>query len=68
LDSFINPYDATAAMVYPADDYTMQLFQPKGRIDDSGLLKKYSMDLVRFVKPHKMSVIRDLNAVSLPTS
>jgi hypothetical protein len=59
LDSVLNPNDATAAMVYPADDYTMKLFQPQGRVSDSGLLRNYSMDLVRFVKPHKMSVIQD---------
>jgi hypothetical protein len=63
LDSAINPNDATAAMVYPADDYTMKLFQPQGRISDGGLLKHYQMDLVRFVKPHKMSVIQDFNHV-----
>jgi hypothetical protein len=61
LDSAINPNDATAAMVYPADDYTLKLFQPQGRISDGGLLKHYQMDLVRFVKPHKMSVIQDFN-------
>jgi hypothetical protein len=68
LDSFINPYDATAAMVYPADDYTMKLFEPKGRISDSGLLKKYSMDMIRFVKPQKMSVIENFNQIKLPGS
>jgi hypothetical protein len=64
LDSSINPWDATAAMVYPADDYTMKLFQPQGRISDGGLLRNYSMDLVRFVKPHKMSVIQDFSQMS----
>jgi hypothetical protein len=59
LDSFINPYDATVAMIYPADDYTLKLFEPKGRISDSGLLTYNQLDLVRFVKPHKMSVIQD---------
>jgi hypothetical protein len=63
LDSFLNPWDATAAMVYPADDYTMKLFEPKGRISDSGLLRNYRMDLIRFVKPNKMSVIENFNAV-----
>jgi hypothetical protein len=61
LDSAINPNDAVAALVYPADDYTMRLFQPQGRISDGGLLKHYQMDLVRFVKPHKMSVIQNFN-------
>jgi hypothetical protein len=64
LDSVLNPYDATAAMVYPADDYTMKLFQPQGRISDGGLLGNYAMDLVRFIKPHKMSVIQDFNQMS----
>jgi hypothetical protein len=58
LDSAINPNDATAALVYPADDYTMNLFKPQGRISDGGLLRNYAMDHVRFVKPHKMSVIQ----------
>jgi hypothetical protein len=69
LDSYLNPYDATAAMVYPADDYTMNLFQPKGRISDSRLLRNYHMDLIRFVKPHKMSVIQNFNAIgSIPST
>lgn len=61
LDTAVNPLDSSVAMVYPADDYTLKLFQPQGRIDDSGLLTNYALDLVRFVKPNNMSVIQDLN-------
>lgn len=63
LDSMFNPYDATAAFVYPADDYTKQLFDRKGRIDDGGLLSNYSMNLVRFVKPHKIRLLKDFSQV-----
>jgi len=68
LDSFPNPYDATAAMVYPADDYTKDIFYKKGRIDDGGLLSKYAMEHVRFVKPHKIRLLEDFAQFNLPIS
>lgn len=60
LDSSINPNDARAAMVYPADDATAKLFAPQGRIDDGGVLSSYRLDNVRFVKPEKICILKIL--------
>ena len=66
LDSAYNPYDTTAAMVYPADNFTMKLFGNRGRIDDAGALANYQMDLIRFVKPFKIRLLKDFAQLEIP--
>jgi hypothetical protein len=72
LDSWANPFDAVAAAVWPADDYTKELFAKTKptrlddditQISDSASFSK----LARWVKPHKMEILRDFSA-DLPHS
>jgi rRNA-processing protein FCF1 len=59
LDSYINPYSATAAMVYPADNATANLFKTTAPTQDNlGYLKSYRMDLVRWVKTDNVRLLR----------
>jgi hypothetical protein len=57
LDSWANPSDATAAMVWPADNATATLFKSTTPTDDGGLLKSLNISLMRWVKPEFMQVI-----------
>jgi hypothetical protein len=59
LDSWINYYDTSAAMVYPADQLTERLFAKAPRTKDNlGQLTRYGMDLIRWVEPENMRVLR----------
>lgn len=59
LDSWINPYDGKAAMVYPADSATDSLFRKQGRIDDKNApLMFEKMDSVRFVRPQDLRLLK----------
>jgi hypothetical protein len=59
LDSWINPGDATVVPVYPADNATAKLFQATAATDHGGLLSNLRLELVRWVKPEFIRIIRD---------
>jgi hypothetical protein len=60
LDSSINPCDFAAAMVWPADNSTANLFQRAGaRTEDAnGLLDRYVIGPLRWVKPECMRILK----------
>jgi hypothetical protein len=59
LDSWINPYDGKAAMVYPADAASEALFKNQGRIDDKNAPLMFErMDYVRFVRPQDIRLLK----------
>jgi hypothetical protein len=63
LDSSINPYDTTAAMVWPADSYTKAVFEAARPTDDGGILTPiYDISLLRWIKPEFIRLIRDSSA------
>ena len=60
LDSGFNPYDATAAMVFPATNYAALLFKKApATADHNGQLKNQRFEYIRWVKPKNMRIIRD---------
>jgi len=59
LDSWINPGDATVVPVYPADNITANLLQATAATDHGGLLANRGIELVRWVKPEFIRIIRD---------
>jgi hypothetical protein len=58
LDSWINPGDFTAAMVYPADNVTARVFKTGRTVDNLDQLKAYGLDLMRWVRPQNMRILR----------
>ena len=60
LDSSVNPYDFAAAMVWPADNTTANLFQRAGAATDDkyGLLARYGIGPMRWVKPECMRILK----------
>lgn len=59
LDSWINPYDATAAMVWPADNSTANLFQTADATQDSnGLLVGQGYGPMRWVRPEFIRILK----------
>jgi predicted nucleic acid-binding protein len=60
LDSSINPYDFAAAMVWPADNTTANLFQRAGAATDDkyGLLDRYGIGPMRWVKPECIRILK----------
>lgn len=59
LDSWINPYDASAAMVWPADNSTANLFQTADATQDSiGLLTGQGIGPMRWVRPEFIRVLK----------
>lgn len=68
LDSWINPYNATAAIVYPANNATANLFKTTAPTQDNlGYLKSYRMELVRWIKTENMYLLQDFtNAFDSP--
>jgi hypothetical protein len=66
LDSRINPYDALAAAVFPADTFTMTLFDGTKPTDTGGLQVSDSrlFKYVRWVKPHRMEVLKHFGQVT----
>lgn len=59
MDSWINPYDGKAAMVYPANEATESVFSEGGRIDDKNARLVYeSFEYVRFVKPKNIRMLK----------
>lgn len=66
LDSFYNPYDALAVAVFPADTYTMRLFE-ETKPTDTGNIQVSDSRLfryVRWVKPHRMEVLKHFGQVT----
>jgi hypothetical protein len=61
LDSWINPYDGKGAMVFPGDNATARMFTTATgpTIDVDNKLMYYRMDLMRWVKPQNIYVLRD---------
>ena len=66
LDSQINPYDALGVAVFPADTYTMKLFEDTKPTDTGGLQVSNSrlFKYVRWVKPHRMEVLKHFGQVT----
>ncbi|MEK9281412.1 type II toxin-antitoxin system VapC family toxin [Bradyrhizobium sp. ISRA442] len=59
LDSSINPYNATAAMVWPADNSTANLFQTVAATQDNlGLLSGQGIGPMRWVRPEFIRIIK----------
>jgi hypothetical protein len=60
LDSSINPYDGKGVMVFPADNATMEMFKAAtGPTQDwNNLLTYYRMELLRWVRPADMWILR----------
>jgi hypothetical protein len=59
LDSWINPYNSTAAMVWPADNSTANLFQTADATQDSiGLLTGQGIGPMRWVRPEFIRVLK----------
>jgi predicted nucleic acid-binding protein len=59
LDSSLNPYNATAAMVWPADNSTANLFQTAGATqDNNGLLRGKGIDPLRWVRPEFIRILK----------
>ena len=59
LDSSINPFNATAAMVWPADNSTANLFQTADATQDNlGLLSGQGMGPLRWVRPEFIRVLK----------
>lgn len=59
LDSWINPYDASAAMVWPADNSTANLFMTAHATQDSsGLLAAQGLGPMRWVRPEFIRILK----------
>ncbi|WP_315831501.1 PIN domain-containing protein [Bradyrhizobium prioriisuperbiae] len=59
LDSSINPFDATAAMVWPADNSTANLFQKTRPTQDNyGMLSIYGIGMMRWVRPEFIRILK----------
>ena len=59
LDSSINPYSATAAMVWPADNSTANLFQVADATEDvNGLLSGQGIGPLRWVRPEFIRILK----------
>lgn len=59
LDSWINPYNATAAMVWPADNSTANLFLTANATQDSnGLLAGQGIGPMRWVRPEFIRILK----------
>jgi hypothetical protein len=59
LDSSFNPYNAKAAMVWPADNSTANLFQTAGATqDNNGLLRGKGIDPLRWVRPEFIRILK----------
>lgn len=59
LDSWYNPYNATAAMVWPADNSTANLFQTAGKTQDNlGLLSDQMIGPLRWVRPEFIRILK----------
>ncbi|GLS19001.1 hypothetical protein GCM10007874_20180 [Labrys miyagiensis] len=62
LDSIANPYNTTAAMVWPADEYTRNVFRDTRDTDDGNIIRKITdITWLRWVKPEFMRIIRDIS-------
>jgi hypothetical protein len=69
LDSSFNPWDATAAMVFPLNNTTLALFKEAPATRDlNGLVNGVNLEFVRWVKPRNMRVIRDFASEITTTS
>jgi hypothetical protein len=64
LDSWINPRSKSAAIVFPANEATKWLFEKAPRTRDiSGQLYAFNdLDLVRWVEPENMRILRNFLA------
>jgi hypothetical protein len=59
LDSWINPGSATAAMVWPADNSTANLFQDAAATQDNlGLLSGQGIGPLRWVRPEFIRILK----------
>ncbi|MBR1222381.1 hypothetical protein JQ557_30575 [Bradyrhizobium sp. U87765 SZCCT0131] len=59
LDSWANPYSARAAMVWPADNSTANLFLSVAPTqDDNGMLAGQGLNLLRWVRPEFIRVLK----------
>jgi hypothetical protein len=59
LDSTVNPYNATAAMVWPADNSTANLFQTAHATEDAnGLLTGQLIGPLRWVRPEFIRILK----------
>ncbi|QIG96813.1 PIN domain-containing protein [Bradyrhizobium sp. 6(2017)] len=59
LDSWYNPYNATAAMVWPADNSTANLFQTAGKTQDNlALLSVQMIGPLRWVRPEFIRILK----------
>ena len=59
LDSSINPFDATAAMIWPADNSTAHLFEKTRPTQDNlGMLSIYGIGMMRWVRPEFIRILK----------
>lgn len=59
LDSSINPFDATAAMIWPADNSTANLFDKSRPTQDNyGMLSIYGIGMMRWVRPEFIRILK----------
>jgi hypothetical protein len=60
LDSSLNPFNTTAAMVWPADNFTANLFQRAGAAtqDNYGLLNNNDIGPMRWIKPECIRILK----------